>query len=210
VRYSGPVCRLCRREGVKLFLKGDKCFTKCVLDKRKGVPGQHGKAFSGGRKASEYNKRLREKQKLRRMIGVAEKPFRRYFAIAAAKPGLTGENLLRILETRLDNVTQRLGFAISKVAARQMVLHGHMLVNGKAVNVPSYQLKPGDAVSMKEGSRANALYARWWEQTHKTSVFPSWLESNVAAWSGQVKTWPARDEMSFPVNEQLIVELYSK
>ena len=210
MRYTGPVCRLCRREGVKLFLKGDKCFTKCVLDKRKGIPGMHVKAFSGGRKASEYNKRLREKQKLRRMIGVAEKPFRRYFAIAAKKPGLTGENLLRILETRLDNVSQRLGFAVSKVAARQMVLHGHILVNGKPVNVPSYQLKPGDAVSLKEGSRTNPLYMRWWEQTHQSSVFPSWLESNVQSWSGQVKSWPARDEMSFPVNEQLIVELYSK
>jgi len=210
VRYTGAVCRLCRREGVKLFLKGDKCFTKCVLEKRKNPPGMHVKTLFKGRKTSEYNKRLREKQKLRRMIGVTEKPFRRYFALAAKKPGLTGENLLRLLETRLDNVSQRLGFAISKVAARQMVLHGHILVNGKSVNVPSYPTQPGDSVSLKEGSRTNPLYMRWWEQSHKSSVFPSWLESNVQNWSGHVKTWPARDEMSFPVNEQLIVELYSK
>ena len=170
----------------------------------------HGKAFTGGRKASEYHKRLREKQKLRRMIGVSEKPFRRYFAIAANRPGLTGENLLRLLETRLDNVTQRLGFAISKVAARQMVLHGHMLVNGKPVNVPSYQLKPGDTVTLKEASRANPMYLRWWEQTHQFSVVPSWLESNAQSFSGMVKSWPMREEMSFPVTEQLIVELYSK
>ena len=210
MRYTGPVCRLCRREGVKLFLKGDKCFTKCVLDKRKSLPGMHGKAYAGGRKASEYQKRLREKQKLRRMIGVSERPFRRYFASAARRPGLTGENLLRLLETRLDNVTQRLGFAISKVAARQMVLHGHLLVNGRSVNIPSFQLKPGDQVSLKEGSRSNALFLRWWEQTHQSSAFPSWLESNAANFSGQVKSWPMREEMSFPVTEQLIVELYSK
>ncbi len=170
----------------------------------------HGKSFTGGRKASEYNKRLREKQKLRRVIGLAERPFRRYFALAAKRPGLTGENLLRMLETRLDNVTQRLGFAISKVAARQMVLHGHMLVNGKRVSIPSFQLKPGDVVSMRESSRANTTYLRWWEQTHQSSAFPSWLESNAGTFSGTVKTWPMRDEMSFPVNEQLIVELYSK
>ena len=208
-RYIGPVCKLCRREGVKLFLKGDKCFTKCVLDKRKSIPGEHGKAYQS-RKASEYHKRLREKQKLRRMIGLGERPFRRYFALAAKRPGLTGENLLRYLETRLDNVTQRLGFAISKVAARQMVLHGHILVNGKAVNMPSYALKPGDTVSMKESSRANAVYQRWWEQSHQSLTIPSWLDSSAPSWSGVVKSWPMREDMSFPVNEQLIVELYSK
>ena len=168
----------------------------------------HTKPFS--RKASEYNKRLREKQNLRRMIGLGESSFRRYFTMAAKRPGLTGENLLRSLETRLDNVTQRLGFTISKVAARQMVLHGHILVNDKAVNVPSYPVKPGDTVTMKESSRANPVFLRWWEQTHKAMSFPSWLESNVSTFSGQVKSWPMRDEMSFPVNEQLIVELYSK
>lgn len=209
MRYTGPVCRLCRREGVKLFLKGDKCFTKCILDKRKGIPGMHVKAYQS-RKASEYHKRLREKQKLRRMISLGESSFRRYFAMASKQPGLTGENLLRALETRLDNVTQRMGFSISKSAARQMVLHGHILVNGKAVNVPSYPVKPGDTVTLKESSRANPLFLRWWEQTHQSSAFPSWLDSNAPTFSGQVKSWPMRDEMSFPVNEQLIVELYSK
>ena len=209
MRYTGPVCRLCRKEGTKLFLKGDKCFNRCVLEKRPAPPGMHSKSRRP-RKASEYSKRLREKQKLRRMIGIGEAPFRRYFAMAAAKPGLTGETLLRFLETRLDNVTQRLGFAISKVAARQMVLHGHIRVNGKSVNIPSYALKPGDKVSMKESSRANPLYAKWWEKTHEQPAFPSWLQSDAGSFSGEVKSWPMRDEMSFPVNEQFIVELYSK
>src|SRR5581483_4653643 len=131
----GPVCKLCRREGMKLFLKGEKCFTKCTLEKRKEIPGMHGKGFRG-KKTSEYNKRLREKQKLKRMINVAEKPFRRYFACAQRQPGLTGVSLLRFLETRLDNVVHRLGFTTSKAAARQMVLHGHILVNGETVGIP--------------------------------------------------------------------------
>ena len=139
-RYIGAVCKLCRREGTKLFLKGEKCFTKCILDKRKELPGMHGRARM--RKPSEYSKRLREKQKLRRMIGVSERPFRRFFEIASRQKGMTGENLLRILETRLDNVTHRMGFTISKVAARQMVLHGHILVNGKCVSVPSLRSSP--------------------------------------------------------------------
>ena len=209
-RYIGPVCRLCRREGTKLFLKGQKCFTKCVLEKRKEIPGQHGKGRSRVRKPSEYSKRLREKQKLRRMIGVGERPFRRYFAWAASRPGLTGETLLRLLETRLDNVVQRMGFSISKVAARQMILHGHILVNGKTFNIPSYPVKPGDQIVLKEGSRTNVHFQKWWEQSHQSSSFPSWLDSQADTFSGQVKSWPSREEMSFPVNEQLIVELYSK
>ena len=208
-RYIGPVCRLCRREGTKLFLKGEKCFTKCVLEKRKEIPGAHGKGRRM-KKPSEYSKRLREKQKLRRMIGIGEAPFRRYFAWAAQRPGLTGENLLRFLETRLDNVVQRMGFATSKVAARQMVLHGHFTVNGKHVNIPSYPVKPGDKVTLKESSRSVPLYQKWWEQAHQSATFPAWLESDLSSFSGQVKSWPTRDEMSFPVNEQLIVELYSK
>ena len=208
-RYIGPVCKLCRIEGTKLFLKGDKCFSKCILEKRKEIPGQHGKGFRA-KKVSEYHKRLREKQKLKRMIGVSERPFRRYFENASRKKGLTGENLLVLLETRLDNVVHRLGFSSSRVAARQMVLHGHVLVNGKAVNIPSYQLKPGDQVVLKEGSRENSHFKKWWEQTHESSNLPSWLESNFEKFSGQVKNWPLRDEISFPVNEQLIVELYSK
>lgn len=208
-RYIGPVCKLCRREGTKLFLKGEKCFTKCILDKRKEIPGQHGKSFRN-KKLSEYSKRLREKQKLRRMISVGERPFRRYFAWASRQKGLTGENLLRLLETRLDNVTQRLGFTISKAAARQMVLHGHVLVNGKTVGVPSYQLRPGDTVTLKENARQNAFYQKWWEESQKNTNLPSWLERDAAQFSGKIKNWPLRDEMSFAVNEQLIVELYSK
>jgi len=208
-RYIGPVCKLCRREGMKLFLKGDKCFTKCVLEKRKEIPGQHGKVrFT--RKRSEYAKRLREKQKLRRLIGVGERPFRHYFERASRQKGLTGENLLRLLETRLDNVAHRLGFAVSKVAARQMVLHGHVLVNGKAINIPSCQLKPGDKISLKESSRDNIFFKKWWEQNQQNLTPPSWLEADSNQFSGQVKNWPMREEMSFPVNEQLIVELYSK
>jgi len=208
-RYTGPVCRLCRRESMKLFLKGEKCFTKCILEKRKEIPGMHVKGRFN-RKRSEYAKRLREKQKLRRLIGIGERPFRRYFENASRQKGLTGENLLRLLETRLDNITHRMGFSTSKVAARQMVLHGHLLVNGKNVNIPSHQLKPGDKVTLKEGSRENTFFKKWWEQSQQNVTAPSWLETNVQQYSGQVKSWPMRDEMSFPVNEQLIVELYSK
>ncbi len=209
MRYSGPVCRLCRREGVKLFLKGEKCYTKCILDKRKEIPGQHGKGFRG-KKTSEYNKRLREKQKLKRMIGIPERPFRRYFALASKQKGLTGENLLRLLETRLDNVAHRMGFTISKVAARMMVTHGHFKVNGKAVNIPSYQLKPGDQVSLHESSRENAIYKKWWEQSLQGNTAPAWLEVDAGQFSGKIKNWPMREDISFQVNEQLIVELYSK
>jgi small subunit ribosomal protein S4 len=208
-RYIGPVCKLCRREGVKLFLKGDKCFTKCILEKRKSIPGQHGKTFRA-KKLSEYNKRLREKQKLKRLIGISERPFRHYFESASRLPGLTGENLLRLLETRLDNVVHRLGFSVSKVAARQMVLHGHILLNGKSVNIPSHQVKPGDQIALKDDARSNPMFKKWWEQTEQSSALPSWLERQSDQFSGQVKTLPARDEISFPVNEQFIVELYSK
>lgn len=208
-RYIGPVCKLCRREGTKLFLKGEKCFSKCILEKRKEIPGQHGKSRRP-KKLSEYSKRLREKQKLRRLIGVGERPFRRYFEWASRQKGLTGENLLRLLETRLDNVIQRMGFSLSKAAARQMVLHRHILVNGRSVNLPSYQLKPGDAVALEESSRNNVHFQKWWEESQKNSTLPSWLERDSASFSGKVKNWPMREEMSFPVNEQLIVELYSK
>lgn len=210
-RYIGPVCKLCRREGTKLFLKGEKCFSKCILEKRKEIPGQHGKGKGRfTKKASEYQKRLREKQKLRRIIGIGERPFRRYFEWASRQKGLTGENLLRLLETRLDNVIHRLGFTISKAAARQMVLHGHFLVNGKNVNIPSYQLKPGDKISLRESSRENALFKKWWEQSQQSAQLPSWLEMDWNQFAGQVKNMPLREEMSFAVNEQLIVELYSK
>lgn len=208
-RYIGPVCKLCRREGTKLFLKGEKCFSKCVLDKRKEIPGQHGKSRRM-RKISEYAKRLREKQKLRRLAGIGEKPFQRYFEWVSRKKGLTGENLLRLLETRLDHVTQRLGFSISKAASRQMVLHGHILVNGKTVTIPSYPLSPGDVISLKESSRNIAYFQKWWEESQKNLNLPSWLEREEASFSGKIKSFPLREEISFPVNEQLIVELYSK
>lgn len=208
-RYIGPVCKLCRREGTKLFLKGEKCFTKCILDKRKEIPGQHGKSHRN-KKLSEYSKRLREKQKLRRLSSIGERPFRRYFEIASRLKGLTGENLLRLLETRLDNVVHRMGFTTSKAAARQMVLHQHILVNGKKVNVPSYQLKPGDTLVLKEDSRQNPFYQKWWEESQKNLSLPAWLERDPSQFGGKIKNWPMRSEMSFPINEQLIVELYSK
>ncbi len=209
MRYIGPVCKLCRREGMKLFLKGEKCFNHCILEKRKEIPGQHGKGFRM-KKISEYNKRLREKQKLKRLLNVGERPFRRYFAWASKKKGLTGTNLLVLLETRLDNVVHRAGFSPSRVAARQMVLHGHILVNSKEVNIPSYALKPGDVVSLKEAFRSNVFFKKWWEQAKASALIPSWLESNFDQWSVKVLSWPAREEISFPVNDQLIVELYSK
>ena len=159
---------------------------------------------------SEYNKRLREKQKLKRMIGLTETPFRNYFEKAAKLPGLTGENLLRLLETRLDNVVHRLGFTISKVAARQMVLHGHILLNGKSVNIPSHPVKPGDQIAMKASSKESPVYKKWWEQTSQASLVPVWLERDQEGYSGQVKSLPTREDSSFPVNDQFIVELYSK
>ena len=208
MRYTGPVCRLCRREGVKLFLKGDKCFTKCVLEKRKGIPGQHVKAYQS-RKASEYHKRLREKQKLRRMIGLGESSFRRYFAHAAKRPGLTGEYLLRSLETRLDNVTQRLGFAISKVAARQIVLHGHITMNNRKTNVPSAHAKLGDAIGWSAAGRATE-YFKVVSHTVESKAVPQWLDLNRNQMMGRVLSIPARSDMDSHVNEQAIVEFYSR
>lgn len=225
-RYSGPVCRLCRREGVKLFLKGDRCFSKCPIDKGDAAvpPGQHGRRR--GTKPTEYAKRLREKQKARRMTGVLERQFRRLFDTAAHQKGNTGENLLRLLETRLDNVVRRLGFATSPAAARQLVFHGHMTVNGKHVNIPSYQVKPGDTVAGHDALRGNLFVKRSLVSAAQKGL-PAWLEWDGGLMAaakgstdsvnldgvnlvGRVKTWPARAEMSFPVNEQFIVELYSK
>lgn len=224
-RYIGPVCKLCRREGVKLFLKGDRCFGKCPMEKE-GVlpPGQHGARRAG--KPTEYAKRLREKQKARRISGVLERQFRRLFDVAAHAAGNTGENLLRLLETRLDNVVRRLGFASSPRAARQLVSHDHVKVNGKSVNIASYQVQPGDVVSLTEGLRSNLFVKRSLHATSQRGL-PAWLEwdGSVAGavrgsmdtislegvtLAGKIKAWPTRQEMSFPVNEQFIVELYSK
>ncbi|HVO32463.1 MAG TPA: 30S ribosomal protein S4 [Elusimicrobiota bacterium] len=208
-RYTGPVCRICRREGAKLFLKGEKCFNACTLDKanRKSAPGMH-----VGRRAkiSEYARRLREKQKTKRMAGLTEEQFRRYFRQAEIMPGLTGENLLRLLETRLDNIVRRLGLATSEAQARQLVLHGHVLVNDKRVDIPSYAVQPGDRVALDEKIRQSAPVQQALQTIQKRGPLPSWLELNAAHASGKVRSWPTRDEISFPVDEQLIVELYSK
>jgi len=225
-RYTGPVCKLCRREGVKLFLKGDRCFSKCPIDKEGAAvpPGQH--ARRRGTKPTEYAKRLREKQKARRMTGVLERQFRRLFDAASHQKGNTGENLLRLLETRLDNVVRRLGFSTSPAAARQLVFHGHVKVNGQRVTIPSYQVEPGDAIALDDALRAN-LFVKRSLATAAQKGLPGWLEwdgsiggavkghaDNVSldgvTLAGKVKNWPARAEMSFPVNEQFIVELYSK
>jgi small subunit ribosomal protein S4 len=225
-RYIGPVCKLCRREGVKLFLKGDRCFVKCPIDKEGAAlpPGQHARRRAG--KPTEYGKRLREKQKARRMSGVLERQFRRTFDVSSRQKGNTGENLLRLLETRLDNVVRRLGFATSPSAARQLVDHAWVKVNGKTVTIPSYAVKPGDALALVDAAQTNLGVRRSLQKAASKGV-PGWLEWDGAllgavkpsgdlpnlegvTLAGRVKNWPSREEMSFPVNEQFIVELYSK
>lgn len=207
-RYTGPVCRLCRREGEKLFLKGEKCYTdKCPVDRRTYPPGQHGQGRR--QRPTEYGMHLREKQKLRRIYGVLERQFRRYYEEAARKRGVTGENLLVLLETRLDNVVYRLGFAPSRPAARQLVMHGHFAVNGQKVDIPSYHVKPGDVISVRERSRTLSLIKESVEAAQSRGV-PSWLELNAEALSGTVKHLPARAEIDVQVQEHLIVEHYSR
>lgn len=207
-RYRESVCKLCRREGTKLFLKAERCYTdKCGIVRRNYPPGQHGQ---GRIKRSEYGLQLREKQKIRRVYGVLERQFRGYFDRASRMKGVTGENLLQVLERRLDNVVQRMGFAGSKKEARQLVRHGHMLVNGIRVNIPSYLLKVGDIVELREKSRAIAHIQQTLSALEKRG-FPSWLEIDTAQFRGKVLSLPARDECTLPtVNEQLVVELYSK
>ena len=205
-RYRDAVCRICRREGDKLFLKGDRCYTdKCAIARRSYAPGQHGQ---GRKKMSEYGTQLREKQKAKRYYGVLESQFHDYFEMANKKAGMTGENLLSILETRLDNVVYRLGFAMSRAEARQLVLHGHFTVNGKKVNIPSYLVKVGDVVELKEGSRSLDKFKGSLE-ANASRVVPKWLEmdkNNVA----KVVAEPAREDIDLPIEEHLIVELYSK
>ncbi|MDQ7844031.1 MAG: 30S ribosomal protein S4 [Armatimonadota bacterium] len=205
-RYTDAVCRLCRREGMKLYLKGEKCYTeKCPVHKRPVPPGMHGQ---GRRKLSEFGVRLREKQKLRRIYGIYETQFKTYFRRAAQAKGVTGVRLLQLLETRLDNVVYRLGYATSRREARQMVLHGHIGVNGRKVTVPSYQLKPGDVVAPtphgKEHPRVKELAATG------LRTLPSWLEFTPERLEGRVLALPAREEIDVPVQEQLIVEYYSR
>lgn len=207
-RYTEAVCKLCRREGTKLFLKGERCYTdKCGIVRRNYPPGQHGQARI---KLSEYALQLREKEKIRRIYGVLERQFRGYFVRAAQMKGITGDNLLQILERRLDNVVQRMGFAGSKKEARQLVRHRHVLVNGRRVNIPSYLLKAGDVIELHEKSRAIAHIQQNLSAVEKRG-FPSWLEIDKAALKGRVLSLPTRDEVTLPtVKERHVVELYSK
>lgn len=206
-RYVGPVCRQCRREGEKLFLKGNRCMTdKCSIVRRSYTPGLHGQ---NRKKVSEYGLQLREKQKLRRIYGLLEAQFENYFALADRKKGITGENLLQILESRLDNVVYRLGFGSSRREARQLVRHGHFLVNGRKVNIPSYLLKAGDTISLKENSLGLPRIKMLLEEIADKSV-PEWLELDTNSWTGRVKALPLREQIDIPVQEHLIVELYSR
>lgn len=207
-RYTGAVCRLCRREGQKLFLKGDRCYTdKCAIDRRSFPPGDHGNARN--KKASEYGLQLREKQKARRYYGVLESQFRKYFEMANKRKGITGENLLSILETRLDNVVYRLGFAMSRAEARQLVRHAHFTINGKKVNIPSYLVKPGEVVSIKESSRGlDKIKASL--ETNSSRIPPKWLELDKNKLEAKVIALPLREDIDLPIEEHLIVELYSK
>ena len=207
-RYTDPVCRLCRRESIKLFLKGSKCFTdKCPLEKRNFAPGQHGKDRKA--KVVGYGLQLREKQKTKRMYFAQESQFRNYFEKAARSKGVTGEILLQQLERRLDNVVYRLGLGISRRQARQLVRHGHIQVDGRKVNIPSYEVSVGEEIAVREGSRKLAILEQAKEfASHQNA--PTWLEINRDNYSGRVLSLPKREEIQLPVNEQLIVELYSK
>jgi small subunit ribosomal protein S4 len=204
-RDRGPKCKQCRREGMKLFLKGERCLTeKCAVERRSYPPGEHGR---GRIKQSEYLLQLREKQKARRFYGILEKQFRSYYEKASRQSGITGETLLRMLETRLDNVVYRLGFAASRAQARQIIRHGHFMVNGRRVNIPSYQVRPDDIVSMKPGSPVEQVIR---DATDLTASVSPWLQADHDNLTGKVLKYPERAEIDAPVQEQLIVELYSK
>ena len=206
-RYTGPVCRLCRREGTKLFLKGERCMSgKCALDRRSTAPGQHSAA---NKKMREYGMQMREKQKTRRYYGVLEKQFVNYYEEAARKEGMTGENLICLLERRLDNVVYRMGFASSHKEARQLVLHGHFTLNGNNVNIPSLIVKAGDVITVKESSR-DSVKIKALAEAAANMTAPKWLEVKADAMTAKVLTLPAREDVDFDFNEQLIVELYSK
>ncbi|GFO57386.1 30S ribosomal protein S4 [Geomonas sp. Red276] len=206
-RYTGPDCRLCRREGVELYLKGERCFTdKCAIKRRSYPPGQHGQ---GRIKVSDYGVQLREKQKVRRVYGILENQFRGYFEQADRQKGVTGENLLFILERRLDNVVYRLGFASSRTEARQLVRHSHFTLNGRKVNIPSIQVKTGDVIQLREKSRKIAVINESLEAVVRRGM-PQWLELDKDTFKGTVKNMPVREDITMPIQEQLIVELYSK
>lgn len=205
-RYTEAVCRLCRREGMKLYLKGDRCYTdKCAISKRAYAPGQHGQ---NRKKLSNYGIQLREKQKAKRFYGVLETQFRKYFEIADKQAGITGENLLRLLESRLDNVVYRLGFGASRAEARQLVVHGHFTVNGKRVDIPSYLVSVGDVIAVAEKSKASDKFKAIAEN-FKGNV-PNWLTADAEKLEGKVVSLPSREDIDLPIAENLIVELYSK
>jgi len=207
-RYTGPVCKLCRREGVKLFLKGDKCLTdKCAIVRRNTRPGQHG--TSRPRKASGYALQLREKQKVRRTYGVLERQFSKHFAAAARRPGRTSENLLQILEMRLDNLVYRLGFADSRAQARQLVCHGHFAVNGRKTNIPSFIAKPNDVISVRERSKGLEFFKTRALLLAQKGV-PAWLSLDIGTMTGRVISLPSRTELELPFEEQMVVEYYQR
>lgn len=204
-RYTGPSCRLCRREGQKLFLKGERCYsTKCAIDKRNYAPGQHGQ---GRKKISDYGLQLREKQKAKRFYGVLENQFRMYFDKAAKKQGITGENLLVMLETRLDNVVFRMGLGSSRKEARQLIRHGHFTLNGKKVNIPSLLVKEGDVIKVKENSTNSPKFKALKEASVNA---PGWVSVDIEKLEGKIVSSPTRQDIDIPIEEHLIVELYSK
>jgi small subunit ribosomal protein S4 len=206
-RYRGSVCRLCKREGLKLFFKGDRCYTeKCAFERRGYAPGEHGQSR---KKHSDYGVQLREKQKLKRLYGLLEKQFRGYFVKADKRKGITGTNLLILLECRLDNMVYRMGFANSRNEARQFVKHGHFLVNGKMVNIPSYLVKPGDVVELREKSRKVSPILDAMETVARRGI-PHWLEFDKDNFRTTIKMLPSREDLTMPIQEQLVVELYSK
>lgn len=206
-RYTGPVCRLCRREGTKLFLKGSRCYSgKCAFERRSYAPGQHGQ---GRKKVTEYGIQLREKQKARRFYGVLESQFRRYFAQAAREKGVTGERLLQLLEIRLDNVVFRAGLAESRAQARQFVRHGHFTVNGKRVNIPSFLVKEGEVIAVAEKSRSMVVFSDLPETLNARRIVP-WISLNPAELSATIVSLPKREDIDVPVQEHLIVERYSR
>ncbi len=207
-RYTGPVCKLCRREGTKLFLKGERCFTpKCAIERRNVPPGQHGQRRRS--KVSDYGLQLREKQKARRTYGILERQFRRHFDLADSRPGVTGDNLLQILETRLDNIVYRLGLADSRPQARQLVSHGHLMVNGVKTDIPSYLVKPGDVIAVRPEHLTDEYFKAVSTEIRRKDV-PSWLSLDPAALSGRLVNLPARADLDVNLNEQLIVEYYSR
>jgi len=206
-RYTGSVCRLCRREGMKLFLKGSRCYSKkCAFERRPTPPGQHGVRR---RKVGEYGMQLREKQKVRRVYAVLERQFKNYFDAAESRPGVTGENLLRLLELRLDNIVFRMGFASSRAASRQLVNHGHFAVNGRPTNIASHQLRPGDRVEVR-ASRTGREPFKLAKETLRSHQPPEWLSVDPAKLAGTIIDQPRRDQMPLDLNEQLVVEYYSR